>query len=261
MMRAVLGQMPWMRSLAFHVLKHIRKGVGAGLRFDPAGTNFDYVMGTNETPVQNTLARVTKMGDVFYDIGANVGFFTMIGAKLVGATGAVYAFEPVPYLARAVHQNACRNRFWNVNIIEYAVADRVGTDTLQLTAHPGGATLSSTGVRPADVVEEVPVNLMTIDAWVADGRLKPPNVVKIDVEGAEEAVLKGMIHTLLAHRPTVIYEIDDLNEASYVQRRAQLMSFFTRIGYQVYHLADSYAGAASFVGHAVALPNPVAGQN
>ncbi len=261
MMRGVLRQLSWVRSLVFQVLRNIQKGVGAGLRFDPAGANFDYMLGTNETPVQNTLARVMNTGDVFYDIGANVGFFTMIGAKLVGATGMVYAFEPVPHLAQAVHRNACRNRFWNVSIIERAVSDHNGPDKLQLTVHPGGATLVSTGIRPQDVKEEVPVNLITIDAWISDGRLKPPNVVKIDVEGAEEAVLKGMIHTILTHRPTVIYEIDDLNETSYMKRKTSLMEFFLRLGYQVYHLADSYAGAASFVGHAVAIPNPVAGQN
>ena len=261
MMREVLGQVPWMRNLAYQMFRHIRKGVGAGLRFDPAGSNFDYLLGTNEEPVQNTLSRVLKMGDVFYDIGANVGFFTMIGAKLVGSTGMVYAFEPVPRLAQAVHRNACQNRFWNVNIIERAVGDRNGADTLLLTEHPGGATLASTGVRPEDAVQDMPVNMLTIDSWVTDGRLKPPNVVKIDVEGAEEAVLKGMIHTILAHRPTVIYEIDDRDEAEYMRRKGSITEFFQRLGYQVYYLADSYTGAASFVGHAVAIPTSIAGQN
>ncbi len=106
----------------------IRDGVGKGLRFK-AGYNLAYADGNNEWHVQEALAKYLRPGDVFYDIGANVGFLTVIGARLVGAGGHVIAFEPVPENAAAVRHNCALNGFGNVRIFEMAVADEVGKGT------------------------------------------------------------------------------------------------------------------------------------
>src|SRR5882757_11121436 len=79
------------------------------------------VRGTLEPPVQEALRRLLAPGDVFYDIGANVGFFTILGARLVGPQGHVVAFEPVPACARAVGRNIELNGFAHAEIREAAV--------------------------------------------------------------------------------------------------------------------------------------------
>ena len=109
---------------------------------------------------------VLNSGDVFYDIGANVGFFTVIGARLVGPGGPVYAFEPVPENAAYVRLNARMNHFQNV------VSDRRRQSRLlqvkvelSLAAYSGGAALT-TAAKPPDQPESIDVELVSVDDLV-----------------------------------------------------------------------------------------------
>ena len=70
-------------------------GVAAGSRFCAGPSNPEYGSGSNELPVQEAIKNLLRPGEVFYDIGANVGFFTIIAGRLVGPTGSIVAFEPV----------------------------------------------------------------------------------------------------------------------------------------------------------------------
>ena len=99
----------------------ISHGIGAGLKFNAGGANPGYALGTSEPPVQDALARLVKPGDVAYDIGANVGFFTVLLGRLVGPTGAVAAFEPLPPTAEALRKNAALNGFVHVTVFAHAV--------------------------------------------------------------------------------------------------------------------------------------------
>jgi len=83
------GRLPWRR-------RHIASGPGKGLYFSAGPSNPEYESGDNEVPVQDALVAHTGDGAVVLDVGANVGFFSVIAAKLVGPTGKVVAFEPVP---------------------------------------------------------------------------------------------------------------------------------------------------------------------
>lgn len=101
----------------------IRRGPGAGLRIDATGTNPGYLLGTADHQEQMWLADHLKPGQTFYDIGANIGFFTLVGAKLVGARGAVVAFEPLPENVRQLERNVAINQLGNVRVVAAAVAD------------------------------------------------------------------------------------------------------------------------------------------
>src|SRR5438046_3189821 len=84
----------------------IRHGLGAGLRFDARLGSGGYLLGTAEPDEQAALGGFLKPGDVFYDLGANIGFFATLAARLVGSGGRVYAFEPNPACAGQVRRNA-----------------------------------------------------------------------------------------------------------------------------------------------------------
>lgn len=233
----------------------IKQGIGAGLKFNVGDASLDYALGTNELPVQQALAKSLKPGDVFYDIGANIGFFTVIGAKLVAPSGQVYAFEPVPENAALVRQNARVNHFSTVTVLEKAVSHSRGAEELLLAHHPGGATLATAG-KPPDLKGAMTVDLVSIDALVAEQVIKPPTVVKIDVEGAEIDVLCGMIQTIQDYKPKILYEIDDENEASLMRKSYEVEAFVQAFGYQIETLEESYPGAGWHVKHAIAMPNP-----
>lgn len=199
-----------------------------------------------EVPVQEALRRLLGEGGVLYDVGANVGFFSLIGARLVGAEGRVYAFEPAPGNAAAVRENAALNGLSQIEVIESAVGAERGRERLLLVEDLSWSHLESQGWHPrTDTTLEVDV--VTIDDLVAEGRIRPPDVVKIDVEGSEIDVLAGMRATLAEHRPVLVCELHDTNEA--------FLAAVEEAGYRAVNLEgpDSLSGAPMSV-HALAEP-------
>ena len=178
----------------------ILRGPGRGLTIDVAGSRPSYVLGTDERLVQALLAERLQAGDVFYDLGANIGFLALIGARLVGPTGRVVAYEPIPSSAAAVRRNAELNGFDHVEVVEAAVGDRAGTVRMTL----GRSSLEAHATPEGEL--EVP--MVTIDQEVAAGR-PAPTLVKIDVEGSEAAVVEGAAGVLREHRPFVVCEIHE----------------------------------------------------
>jgi FkbM family methyltransferase len=213
-----------------------------------------YLGGTNELPVQEVVADSLRPGAVFYDIGANVGFFTLLAARMVGPAGRVYAFEPVPANASAISRNAELNGFANVAVRQVAVSRASGRAELVLASHPGGASLRSSEVGPCDAVGSMEVETVSIDDLVAQGHLEPPSVIKLDVEGAEVDALAGMHRTVEQYGPVIIYEVDDTDDASFERRRKHLDDLVGGWGYTITHLRDAYPGQTSRVGHSLAIP-------
>lgn len=232
--------------------RRIRAGVAVGLRIGRAEASADYVAGTNELPVQVALCDALEPGATFLDIGANVGFFSLLAGRLVGAAGHVVALEPVPANAARIRANARRNRLANIDVIEAAAAASNGRTTLLLAEHPGGAVIASAGVPP-DPAGSIDVDTVTVDELLSSGRIGAPDVVKIDVEGAEPDVLAGMSATLAASRPIVLCEVDAGDEESLVAKRAALTAVLESAGYDVEVLDRSY-GSDWLVDHLLARP-------
>ena len=232
----------------------IINGVGAGLKFNIGVSNPDYALGINELPVQQALDDHIKFGGTVYDIGANIGFFTIIAARLVGQSGHVYAFEPVSENVINIQRNVNLNRYANVTVFENAVSRSTGKGELLLTKHPGGHTLSSAG-NPHNVVRSITVDLVSIDDMISKKTIKPPEVVKIDVEGAEIGVLQGMKQTIKQYRPIIIYEIDDRDIEAFEKKQKIINKFLKSFKYQIKTLEESYKEISCIVGHAIALPD------
>jgi FkbM family methyltransferase len=231
----------------------ITVGPGKGLRFDPGSSNADYASGKNELPVQQAMADHLRAGSVFFDIGANVGFLTVLGARLVGPKGKVYAFEPVASNADYVRRNCRVNSLSQVQVLETAVSNHCGRGQLNLATYSGGAALASVDAPP-DPAGTQPVDLVTIDAAVERDGLAPPHVVKIDVEGAELEVLQGMAATAARHRPVVIVEVDAGEPELLHRKQADCEQWLRQHGYHVRELPDSYVGARWLVKHIIGTP-------
>lgn len=230
----------------------IETGAGAGLRFVVGPGDPLYASGTNELAVQEALRQVLKPGATFLDIGANVGFFTVIAARLVGPAGRVTAFEPVAANARLVRRNVRINRLGNVVVREAAVAASTGEAELVLARYAGGAALAAVGAPP-DATRRIRVPTTTIDAEVARGSCPPPDAAKIDVEGAEYEVLLGMEQTLRDHRPVLLLEFDGPDEQEVQAKIARCTELLEATSYRLTGLPDSYGGDW-VVRHLVARP-------
>ncbi|HVM06680.1 MAG TPA: FkbM family methyltransferase [Acidimicrobiales bacterium] len=231
----------------------VRGGVGEGLAMGTAHSSADYADGTNELPVQEVVRDSLAPGGVFYDVGANVGFFGLIAARIVGRAGAVYAFEPLPHVAAEARANADRNRLANVEVLEVAAGDREGTASLVLTRHPGGATLSEADVGD-DAVGRVTVRTVRLDDLVAAGTIRPPDAVKIDVEGVELEVIDGLRRTIAECRPVIVCELDAATRARADEKVRGAAEALSGLGYDVRRLPSSYEGSGWHVVHVVARP-------
>lgn len=230
----------------------IGRGPAAGMRIGLHLASNNYRSGDVEAPVQRAVADAMAPGGVFFDIGANVGFFTLVAAGAVDRTGTFVAFEPRPDVAAALSANAARNDL-TVDVRPVAVGEVDGTTDLLVADHPGGATIEAS--KAVDTVETVTVDQVTIDRLVVDrGELPVPDVVKIDVEGAEPAVIRGMSATLALGRTTVVYEIDAATSEEVEAQYEEVDGLLTRLGYTSRRLDPSYENSGWQVIHAVARP-------
>jgi len=218
----------------------VRGGAGYGLRLSTDHLPLDHVQGYGlvrgvlEPEVQEALRRHVGPGAVVFDIGANIGFFSLLSASLAGAAGRVEAFEPVPSSAAAVQANASLNHLSNIHVHSVAVAEHPGAAQLCVPVEPSWAHLEVHGRHPsADFELSVPV--ISIDTEIAEGRLPVPDVVKIDVEGQEVAVLRGMRQTLATHEPVIICELHESN--------ADVLALVGELGYAVSNLQGTTAVA------------------
>ena len=118
--------------------------------------------------MQQAVVDTLGTGDVFVDVGANVGYFSLLAARAVGPTGRVVAIEAVSEIAEAARANADRNDLGNIEVIEAAASDAVGEVELMLAQHPGGATISADDVPP-DLTGRRTVRTVTLDGLVAAG--------------------------------------------------------------------------------------------
>lgn len=228
----------------------IASGPAAGLRFD-AGADLRFLSGEYERPVQDRIASLVGSGDVCYDVGANLGFFSVLLARLAGPTGAVYAFEPVPQNVALIERNARLNQMETIKVRNIAVSNRDGSSELLLARHVGGAVLAEAGTPP-DLSGRITVRTATLDKLVENGDVPPPTFVKIDVEGAELAVLRGMQRVLREAGPTVVLELDDATEAACEQKVRDCQALLIELGYRIEPIPGAYADGRWFVRHFVA---------
>lgn len=180
----------------------IAHGVGQGLRFSATGGYPGYLLGTSEPEEQEFLRRHLHAGAAFYDIGANIGFFSTIAGRLVGPHGSVWAFEPLPASAQTARRNAELNRFDHVHVIEAAVSSEDGSHMLHLGDASALHRLAATSI-----VDGPMVDVVAIDSWRERTGAPLPNLVQIDIEGAELKALRGMVETLRLSRATVLCEV------------------------------------------------------
>lgn len=158
-----------------------------------------YWLGTHEEHVQTAIAEYVRPGSVVYDIGAHAGFFSLLAGRAAGPTGLVLAFEPLPANVQRLADNLAANAAKNVKFMPIAIADEDGEA-------PFDEHASSLEGALGGAAGGLTVNVRSIDSLARED-VPPPDVIKIDVEGAEGRVLRGARETLQNHRPIVLVEV------------------------------------------------------
>jgi FkbM family methyltransferase len=193
-----------------------------------------------ETPAVQLFQALIKPGERVLDIGANIGFHSMLLSTLVGATGEVLAFEPVKYLFDALVASIAENNFGDrCHAFNIAVSDYSGRGTIRYaprTTNFGGGHLASSPSSDGHAYDTIEV--VTLSSLLAD---RPCSFIKIDVEGAEAKVLQGGVELLRRDKPVVFVELfnDQLRKVSN-SSGTEVISFMRDLGYRCF---DSDTGA------------------
>lgn len=178
-------------------------------------------------------------GDVVLDIGANIGTHTLALARLVGAQGLVFAFEPQRIVFQTLCANMAINSLDNVHCINAVVGARA--DKLNL-ADPDPRVPNNFGGVPVAMLsgapQAAPVDCVVLDDYLNLDRLK---LIKIDVEGMEADVLRGARQTLARFRPIIYVENDSAD------RSPELLSLLREYGYDCYWHLPPFASSSNFL--------------
>lgn len=203
------------------------------------------IKGEYESEEVDFVKSIIKPGDTVLDIGANIGFFTILMADLIGETGKSYSFEPLPRNFKLLNRSIEENGFAGRATIEHAAVGET-QGTLKLISPPtetlnlGGAFLKTgdTQVPPGHIAEEVTV--IRLDNYSIE---RPVKFIKIDVEGAELLALRGAMNILTEDKPVIMAELNppQLRKVSSCTS-AQFISEINKCGYNCYELNSGNVG-------------------
>ncbi len=176
-------------------------------------------------------------GDVFFDIGANIGLFSLVASEVVGVTGKVVAFEPFSENFQKLKKHIAINQATNIVAEQMAVSDELDSISLFLNEKDRNSGMVSRYASEYTLKEDVAS--ISIDQYLQEHELAP-RLIKIDIEGGELLALKGMEKTLQTVRPTLLIEIntDAVFSAIDVDPSTEYLKSF---GYEKYFLDNSGA--------------------
>jgi FkbM family methyltransferase len=191
-----------------------------------------WATGNYEDITAMTIESLLGAGNCGVDIGANIGFFTLLMAKRVGPQGAVWAFEPSPLIRKRLIHNINLNDMAHVIVREEAVANVDGQRTFfEGPVHNSGQA----SLRPLQVSNtcyEVRTCRLTS---CLPGFIRP-RLIKIDIEGAEHLALQGMREILQDHHPDLILEMSNHYLTEMGTSSSEVYAFLREFGYSMYSL-------------------------
>lgn len=205
------------RSIRFHVNNPVEK-----FRLQHFGGEKDQL---------EALLALLRPDDVLYDIGSSVGAWSIPAAAKLAA-GKVISFEPDPENQDCLLKNYKLNGLKNFQLLPIAVGDKAG----KLELFTAGAYAASPSLKPVNKIStSIKVNIEAVDELLDSGKIPPPNIVKVDIEGAEMMALKGMARLLESPRKprALVLELHPLYLPSFQTDLTEIFAFLFQKGYRI----------------------------
>jgi len=202
-----------------------------------------FLAGVYEWTTVQLFRRLVLPGMTVLDVGAHVGQYTLLAGRLVGAGGRVIAFEPNPITFEVLSRNVSANNMPQVELARVALGDSAGTRQLRVPrGHPATGTLldaNPTRSVEAFATDRFDTSVQTLDRIIRASGLARLDVIKIDVEGLEAAVMIGGEASIRHWLPAIIFEANQLTESL-----ADLLpvKFLHSLGYRLFGYLPTKAG-------------------
>ena len=183
---------------------------------------------------------LAKFCHVVFDIGANVGWYTLHLAQLLRETGGkVYAIEPVPQTFAELTRNIQLNGYSDmVHPFNLALGDSDGIAKLYIPSYSGSAAASQRQLLPDDTYQTIECQVVTLDAFVSEHQIDQLDLIKCDVEGAELFVVRGGLNTIELHKPIIMLEMLRKWARAFAYHPNDIISLLRGYGYRCW----SYEG-------------------
>jgi FkbM family methyltransferase len=171
-------------------------------------TEKDYWLGTYEPSLQSALRELIVPGSVVYDVGANIGYVSLLLAKAAGEAGRVFAFEALPANVERLRRNVALNKMeLRVTVIAGVVTQAAGQVRFLVHTSGGMGKVQGSAGRQDRYQSEIIVDGLSLDEFVYGQGNLPPRAVKMDIEGGEVMALPGMRRVLAEARPLMLMEL------------------------------------------------------
>ncbi|MEU3072278.1 FkbM family methyltransferase [Streptomyces laurentii] len=232
-----------LRTHPLHTTSRLRTGDTVTVTTSDVIQRYQYLFGEWEPNLSTFLRDRLRPGDTFIDVGAHRGAFTLLASRAVGPHGRVVAIEPHPRFHDDLTTSATTNRRTNIRAIRSAASDTHGTLTLYLE---DPANLGhTTAIRPRHVHETVEVPTAPLADLISRAELAAARVIKIDVEGAEAAAIRGLLPALphLRDDAEIVVEVTPRLLAKQGESAAGILDTLRAHGFHAYTLANDYAPA------------------
>lgn len=225
---AVARHWPWPVAVRINtgrcMFVDLRSGVSRGI----------YAKGEFDPTVFEPLRRALGAGGTFLDVGANVGFYSMLALDVIGPSGTVHAFEIDDRPLRCLRKTISREGLGNVYLHETAVGHRDGTVGLNMHEDSGNSGVVETGGTRQ-------VRMTKLDTWWRGSGVTNIQAMKLDIEGAELLALQGANELLGMERPVIVCEADPDLQNRFGYGRKQLLHQLAELQYRVEPLAGAWS--------------------
>lgn len=243
-----LFQFQYFKNKYFGFYRHVFKPLGLfdGVVFDVNRMGFElklriddwipqhiYFLGAYSQPELKILDEFLFDGAVFIDVGANIGVFTLQASRLVGANGRVVSFEPYSENFKLLNRHVRINHLSNVTTEKFAISDSNGKAMLYYD--PNEKNLGMVSMTPLNNVCSEEIDAIMFDCYAQTYDLQRVDFVKIDVEGFEYNVLKGMEGVLKKFNPPLLLEILDCD---LLCKEEEVENYLSVLGYVKYYISD-----------------------
>jgi len=176
---------------------------------------------------------------ILYDIGSNYGYYSVIFSSI---TKRIYSFEPVGDTYKILRRNIKCNKLPNVQLFNIALSDKKETTFINVYSSSGNNSMFKREIpvdHPTKYLKKIKIKTDTIDSLIKEGIISVPNIIKIDVEGAELNVLNGAMNTIKEFHPILLVEYSETTSKDAGYSCRDIYDFINSCDYTIYGLSEN----------------------